>query len=465
MLWVVCVALALFGTYHARGFDDPYITYRYSANIADGIGFVYNAGERVLSTTTPLYALLLVPARLVGLPIPVTSNAIGCLSLALGGWAFWLLGKVWRTPLVGVVGLLLYPLVPLLVAALGGEVCLYNTLVLFGFLCWSRNQYDRAAVLVALATLTRPDGMVAAGCLALATLAGRRDRAVLWRAGVVYGAVLAPWVIFAVAYFGSPFPVTLSAKQHQGMMPISQSFFDGLLAQVGNYWLVPFFHPHLALALVGLCYVLLRGQRPWLLPVGWSLLYAAAYTVLGVTSYFWYYGPVVVGFVALVGLGAAAVAHGVRRMVARRVGVVGVAVVVVLLLVPQVGGVFLVTLPPDPRQHAYEAVGRWLAVHTPPGVSVGTLEVGIMGYYAERRMVDFAGLIQPETARRLGRDTTYQDAAVWAYGRFQPEYVVLHRGEFPLLRRSAAFRGRCERVRRLLFVNRRLDVYACGGGG
>jgi hypothetical protein len=39
--------------------DDAYITYRYARNIASGVGFVYNAGERVLGTTTPAYTLLM----------------------------------------------------------------------------------------------------------------------------------------------------------------------------------------------------------------------------------------------------------------------------------------------------------------------------------------------------------------------------------------------------------------------
>ncbi len=45
--------------------DDACITFRYAQNLAWGAGFVYNAGEHVLGTTAPLYALLLsVPVRL-----------------------------------------------------------------------------------------------------------------------------------------------------------------------------------------------------------------------------------------------------------------------------------------------------------------------------------------------------------------------------------------------------------------
>jgi len=42
-----------------RTIDDAFITYRYVRNILAGIGFVYNPGEQVLGTTTPLYTLLL----------------------------------------------------------------------------------------------------------------------------------------------------------------------------------------------------------------------------------------------------------------------------------------------------------------------------------------------------------------------------------------------------------------------
>ena len=42
-----------------RPFDDTYITFRYSLNLASGYGFVYNLGEPVLGTTAPLWAMVL----------------------------------------------------------------------------------------------------------------------------------------------------------------------------------------------------------------------------------------------------------------------------------------------------------------------------------------------------------------------------------------------------------------------
>ena len=40
-------------------YDDAYISYRYAQNLRDGHGMVYNRGEWVLGTTTPLYTAIL----------------------------------------------------------------------------------------------------------------------------------------------------------------------------------------------------------------------------------------------------------------------------------------------------------------------------------------------------------------------------------------------------------------------
>jgi hypothetical protein len=49
-----------------RAQDDAFITYRYARNLATGRGFVYNEGERVLGTTTPLYAMILAAGAAAG---------------------------------------------------------------------------------------------------------------------------------------------------------------------------------------------------------------------------------------------------------------------------------------------------------------------------------------------------------------------------------------------------------------
>jgi hypothetical protein len=112
---------------------------------------------------------------------------------------------------------------------------------------------------------------------------------------------------------------------------------------------------------------------------------------------------------------------------------------------------------------SYQAAGEWLRAHTPPGSSVGTLEVGVIGYYAQRRMIDFAGLLQPQVALRLLPDTTYDDAAIWAFQQYQPDYLVLRRDSLPRFEHDSALQERCRLVYSLSDSGYAtpLEIYAC----
>ncbi len=83
----------------------------------------------------------------------------------------------------------------------------------------------------------------------------------------------------------------------------------------------------------------------------------------------------------------------------------------------------------DPRATVYREVGDWLQSNTPPGTLVGSLEAGIIGYYANRPMVDFAGLLEPDVARQMVAGATYDDVAEWAMRSYAPRYVVLVSGD------------------------------------
>lgn len=448
-VWATLVASILFAWFGRHGYDDPYITYRYAQNLASGVGFVYNPGERVLSTTTPLYALILAAARLLGADIPTFSNALGAASLAAGGLAFWGLGQAWRTPIAGLFGLLVYPLFPLLVTTLGSEVALYLALTLGGILAYARERYAATAVLLALSALIRADGVLAAGLLG-ATFLVQRRRPIPWRALALYLALLLPWLIFAQLYFGAPLPATLAAKRRQGLLPGSELFLPGLLAQLrDNYWRYAQNRPLFGLAGLGLVESL-RTRSPWLMLIGWSALYCLAYSLLGVTSYFWYYGPVIAGLAALAGLGADALVRLVRRGWGHPAPAWATALVLAaLLLHNEYRSTLFLRDHADTRMAIYRAAGEWLRANTPPASRVGTLEVGMIGYYAQRPMVDFAGLLQPPVALQLTPTSSYDAAAVWAFQQYRPSYLVLQAGALPQLQHDIAAASGCREVHTL----------------
>ncbi len=454
LIYLFGVTAALHGAFFWWAYDDPYITFRYAENLVDRLGMVYNPGERVLSTTSPLFALLLAGLGALGFHVPRAANLIGALSLGAGGLLLWELGRTWNRPAAGWAALLLYPTFPLLVSTFGSETPLYLALCLSAFLAYARRQLLAVGILAGLAALTRGDAILIALLLGADYLirlvpAGRRTSWAgapgAWKQSLLallpgaigFAAILLPWVLFAWPYYGSPLPVTLAAKRAQGLMAISESFSQGLWQMLAGY--AQFWHYRLAalLAVVGTLFAILREPR-WLLLLAWPLAHAAAYAVLGVTRYFWYYAPLVPGAVLAVCLGIAAIDAGRDRLSNPRAsGLFRAAVLVlpVILAGAQVADLVRLHRLPDPRAQIYRAIGNWLAENAPPGSAIGGLEVGIIGYHARPLpMVDFAGLVQPAVAALFAADTTYLDTTAWAIEQYKPDYLVLNQGQL----RSAA---------------------------
>ncbi|NUM49416.1 MAG: hypothetical protein HUU38_32350, partial [Anaerolineales bacterium] len=158
--YFLCTTFFLFAFLPDWGNDDPYITYRYAENLYAGRGFVYNVDERILSTTSPLFALILAGARMLTANLPRVANLIGAASLAAGALFLWDIARQWQEPRAGWVALALYPTFELLVRTLGSETPLYLALCLAAFAFYLRQKYTLTALLLAFAFLTRGDAAV-----------------------------------------------------------------------------------------------------------------------------------------------------------------------------------------------------------------------------------------------------------------------------------------------------------------
>lgn len=471
-VYLIVVTAALVLAFSHRAYDDPFITYRYARNLAGGLGLVYNPGEPTLSTTTPLFALVLAALALTGVDLPWAAVLVSGLSLAVGGLLLHDLARTWGAPAAGWAALALYPTFPLLVSTLGSETPLYLALCLGAFALYARRSYLPAALAAAAAALARPDGLLVGGLLGAHFLICRRGREPLpWAAAIAFGLPLAAWAAFAWGTYGSPLPVTLGAKQRQGLLTATTSFLTGFSPLASGYAGRLHYAVAGVLAMIGAARAIFL-DRGWLLLLAWPLAYFAAYAWLNVPNYFWYYAPLVPGFVAAAGLGAslpgrlvASVWEG-RRSRRRQAegagnhaggsgpllagllaGLLTIAIVLPLMIA-QIGDLNRLRRQPDPRAAVYRAAGEWLRENTPPTATVGTLEVGIIGFYAPNPMVDFAGLIQPEVADRFDAESDYEQAALWAVAHYHPDLLVLHHGLFPRLQDAYAARF-CRAIERL----------------
>lgn len=147
--------------------DDAFITYRYARNLASRLGFVFNSGERVLGTTTPLYNLLLTPVGLADGWLPFASNTLGCIGVALQAWAIGrILGRLGSGRFIGAAASLF---------VLGGGIGSYwhvglETNLLAALVLWSierflAERFGVAGVLAGLAALCRSDATLLSALL------------------------------------------------------------------------------------------------------------------------------------------------------------------------------------------------------------------------------------------------------------------------------------------------------------
>ncbi len=384
--------------------DDPYITYRYARNLVNGVGFVYNAGERVLSTTTPLYALLLAGFGFLRVDIPTMGYWLSVASL--GGAAFLLYGmaasvkKVWG----GIVAGALLLVSPALVMTFGLETNLYLMLGLGALTAYLRNRVTLAFALCALLTLTRNDGIVLTGILALdyvwqqRALPGDMRNAIrdthFLRPFLVYLLILFPWLLFSTFYFGAPFPFTLAAKIAQAQSGLWDTFAIGFFkwARDNALWLAPL----CVFAVIGIVWAA-RAKSRVLLLLAWALLHLVAYSILGVAFYPWYVAPLIPALCFFAGIGVAQIGEiqYLRRNQFLKYGAVILCGAFLFGLELRAANDAGMTKP-SPKVEAYERAANWLAQNTNADASVDALEVGVIGYFDERRTVDFVGLVDPQ---------------------------------------------------------------------
>jgi hypothetical protein len=423
--------------------DDSFITYRYARNLAQGVGLVYNPGETVLSTTAPLYAILLAGLSLIVPDFHVLGSLIGVVSIVVGGWMVSRLAERYLSSGLRLWAGLVYVLSSPLWLALGMETALWIGLVLAGIDMAQRERWGASGLLIGLAMLVRPDAALPGALLfavAVFTTAVRFQTTRKWWQPVVYfpGSAAVPLVLFAgwaMLTYGSPIPVTLGAKGAQAELGIT-GLGVGVTAWEGLRLILrslmeqsPLYVVVVLLALFGAASSL---PLPVVIVVGWGALHLLAYMVLGVAPYRWYYAPLVPGAALLA-------AYGLQYLQGRlslrgkglAVGLVGVMAVLPLAAQGttfsriaeqmRLGGPTDVMLPIVDWK-IYQETGEWLNQNAPVEATVGVAEVGQLGFYARRWMTDYLGLLQPEASAMLRRGDLYS----WLI-RYAPDYLVFQR--------------------------------------
>jgi hypothetical protein len=368
-------------------FDDSYITFRYAANIANGHGIVYNIGERVLGSTTPLWTILLSIFRLVGFNIVGSAQFLGvafdvaicCLLYNL------LIVNKRESGLWAAIIWIVYPYS--IYAAVGGmETSLFIFLNVLSFYLMLKKNYNPWLRLSApFALLTRPEGVIIFFINLYDILKNDVKRIKSAVISIIFPAI---YVIFTYFYYGSPIPHSLIAKSaNQDSSSTITAILSGIF--LGDTTVLLPFVPF------GLYYILKRGK--FLHPLIWSAIYIVSYILATPKMWLWYYLPMELGIILVSAAGIALCIEKISEYAGKRQhavekGLTAAAVIFVLLLG------FYYDLPPgfgkkNREQMLYEDLAAYIIKHTDSSDAVLASDIGHLGYYTNRTILDIWGLV------------------------------------------------------------------------
>jgi arabinofuranosyltransferase len=452
-----------------RTIDDSFITFRYARNILAGNGFVYNPGEHVLGTTTPLYTFLLTGIGLLtggtSAPFPTNALVVNAISDGVTCVLLYLIGRRLNAPIPGLGAALVWAIAPFSVTfAIGGlETSIFVLLTVSIVYSYITGRYSWAAFFSALALLTRPDAL-----LLLLPEAADRFWTIISRKPstkelnvtadtpslpmqqrkIPVGELLAfilpvgIWIIFSGVYFGSPLPHSIAAKSLVYRLPpdaafvrLLQHYATPFLEHLtfGTVWiavglvLVPF------LFLVGAFRILRVTTRAWPFLV-YPWLYFIAFSIANPLIFRWYLTPPLPPLILTVLIGMDSLLKTFKSYVPRHTAesnsgtlraifatFTALTVVVLPVLLSLHGWVIrpdhgLTRPAPEMAWYQLEILYRQAAAKLNQEIAgheqettVAAGDVGVLGFFTGARILDTVGLNSPQSLRYYPLDQSYYE--------------------------------------------------------
>jgi len=425
----IVIALGLWITYifHNTGaYDDVYLAYRCAKNIIERGEFAFNPGERVLVTPAPMFVSLIVIFKLLTpFTIPQVGSIVSSLSLTLLSIVVYLIAKMLNQKIVGMIASIMTLFNPLIVMTVGSETPLYLLLVSTAFYFYFNKKYNLTSFFLSLALLNRIEAIIPAGIIFLHYLYS--EKKIPRKAVSVYLLTLSPWLIFATWYFGSPLTNSFNSKLAQraaGLPPFLSSAISWITnvsyGDFNNKYIHFIIVSIIIIGIINLCY-----ERKFLLVLTWIALQEAIYSVVDVPFYHWYIAPLGLGIAIILAFGLGV---SFRKIINKKNSEISIKVSILILIFL----IFMITSiiniqevndyikeQPNPANKIYTKVGIWLEEHTENNASVAYLEIGQIGYYSNRKIVDTIGVVTPSVVPHFKKGNT-----IWVYLNFKPDYII-----------------------------------------
>jgi len=397
--------------------DDTYIYLQFAKNIVHGNGVAFNAGEPTYGFTSPLWLLLISLSGKFGVDLYTAAKSLDLVLAGVALIVFYLLAnEVIRDAATSICATVVFSLNIWFLrwTGTGMETSLSVALLLATILFCLRNRYILSIILAALLALTRPETIFLAGFIIADVFINSQEKrpaiTLTVKMLMMYGAILAPWLIYAQSTFGTIIPNTAFAKAgfHFNIDDLSSTSFDlfktlaasdgialAVLIAVGillprKLKVVDADHAEFAIEK----FVLFRQG---FVPIAWILFLILFYVVTGanvVSRYLLLVTPLAILY---------AFWYLQRLMIVSRWSRFTYAAIFLLAAMIMLQNQVLYRRYVMPGMEAFQSgmelclipIGRWLHDHTPPETIVYTPDIGAIGFFSDRRICDGAGLVSP----------------------------------------------------------------------
>lgn len=375
--------------------DDAFISLKYSDMIVAGQGWTFLPGRMSNTATSPLNVIVhaLVGGLIGSLPsaiVVATAIELTACYVLLQRIARQLFGHSYFAWLAFVA----LATNCLLVSTFGLEATLFTLCLLWSIDRFLTERWTQLGIALGLVVLSRPDGGLLIPLYLLAVPGGWPVRI---RVAVAAVLTVLPWELFSWVQLGSFVPDTLQIKVGQRNFRPGYNYATGLffyitkypLEVVASFALLPF---------VPLAWRATPSKAKIVAAVvaGYGVLHMAAYTVMGVPLYHWYYTNQAVPVVIVGALGVTAILG--RAWPRARGAALGALLGTILL--PAAGLAASAWTLGWPLREApihtnvgtldeYRQAGEWLREHIPAEKTIFNVsEMGTTPFYAQRLIIN-----------------------------------------------------------------------------
>ncbi|MGH2574268.1 MAG: hypothetical protein ACRDFC_01060 [Ignavibacteria bacterium] len=416
---------------HGFPLDDPWIHLTFAKNLIEYGSFSYFKDEIVTAgSTSPIYTLLLAGGFLITKNEMILSYVLGILFLAASVFSFYKLSEdsFPKENWLAISATIIFVLDKWMnfIAGSGMETTMFIFLLIICFYYYRKRNAVLFGITLGLIVWARPDGIAFIGALILdysVLLYFKRkspkdnsefiefSKTELIKIASIFFFIIILYVGMNLILSGSVLPNTYDAKLTY-YSPDVRSRADFLKNEVWGYFtdsayalfVVPFF-----IALLKIIADTSKSKyNSFLLPAVFifALLFIYWYKLPYAHRFGRYLMPIFPFYILMFVYGSRKFFRYLFRYLTDKkivngLNMIFLGVVIVYSATAYIDNKHLYAEQTNHISIRQVAVAKWLRDNTPEGSVIATHDVGAIGYYSNRKIVDVAGLINPELIKKL----------------------------------------------------------------